>query len=1104
MENAFKDRMEKLNSRQREAVETIDGPLLVVAGPGSGKTELLSLRIANILRESQVDPASILCLTFTDSGAANMRERLQSIIGSRAHEVAIHTFHSFARRIMDEHTEYFHDAFEFVPSTDADKERILDNIFASLPHEDRLSSYHRAFTWAYMKDVRDRISLIKRAGYDADIYKSLVNIDNPGLLYIQETIHKFWPTTRMNVKSLEWIGEIINALRVGEGLDLNLYTNIYISELQKAHDESIEMGKTEPIRKWKEKNILAEGDTQILKEIEIQDKIKTVAHIYSEYERQMKEAGLYDFDDMIIDVAAAIYNHKDLHATLAERYMYIMIDEFQDTSDAQMSIVFAIADHIVNEGRPNVCAVGDDDQAIYKFQGAEINNIINFRQGHFKDVKVITLDTNYRSSQDIIDLGDSVASQSTERLSHKFKDINKKLKQGNTSLTESLIQNLSFNSREEEYYFIAKEIESKLNVSKENKIAVLAKNNDSLMMMSNILNHFKIKHEYVRKQNVLNIKAIQNILNLGLYISSIMSQSENKDYLLPAIIMAPYWQLEASTIFELSYKVKKENVSWLEAIKSHTQTEPTYKAISELMLKVNDTPILEMLYEIEMTLGIREYYFSNDKENKNNDYNMGNSVDRYTYIEAVRSLYEAIHEADVNGSWTLMQLADFISIYERFKLPIMIESSRESGTQVELLTVHRAKGLEFDYVYILDLDDKVWLKNNKINRAPVPKYLKQILSPIAENDGDVLRLLFVAITRARHHLYLCHVGEMLRYVCAESATKIDLTPNERGKKIPETSLELSLAKAKYEIREESILKSLLGVYQMSPTHFNNYLKIDEGGPRYFLEENLLRLPRPMSVPSAYGTAVHKAIEKIVSGDDEKSLLNKAILAFEKSIKQCRLNKVEENKQIQRGIKVINNFYTKTKSERTNNKTGGSEIKVEVNLAHEHIHPFTDDSISFDSDMASVHITGKLDYVRTYMLDGIQMIDVIDWKTSSTLKYWDKGLDAVDKLKAHRYKYQLMMYRLLIEKSKKYANYKIGKLGLQFVEDADIYTLYYDMHSENSDTEYERFKSLVSIVYTKIMNLNFSPTTEYIPESDYDNITIEQLIKYENGLIANVS
>ena len=173
-----------------------------------------------------------------------------------------------------------------------------------------------------------------------------------------------------------------------------------------------------------------------------------------------------------------------------------------------------------------------------------------------------------------------------------------------------------------------------------------------------------------------------------------------------------------------------------------------------------------------------------------------------------------------------------------------------------------------------------------------------------------------------------------------------------------------------------------------------------------------------------------------------------------------------------------------------------EIETEVNLSHEHIHPFKHD----DNGSELVHITGKLDYVYTYVRDGKQMIDVLDWKTGKTLKSWDRDLDVADKLKAHRYRYQLMMYRLLIESSHKYRDYHIGRLGLQFVEDRDVYTLYYDTDDDKSDLEYERFKALVVVVYKKIMNLEFTPTTEYMPVNDYDQISLKEQLQWEDGLI----
>ena len=171
----FSNRYQKLNDKQKQAVDSIEGPLLVVAGPGSGKTELLALRIANILKETQTSPDSILCLTFTDNGAANMRERLNKIIGITSHKVAIHTFHSFARRVMDEYGEYFYKAFEFEVASDIDKEEVMDNAFRNLPHSSPLSTYHPKLGWTYYSGTKNRIRDIKLAGYSSSEYRVLVD-----------------------------------------------------------------------------------------------------------------------------------------------------------------------------------------------------------------------------------------------------------------------------------------------------------------------------------------------------------------------------------------------------------------------------------------------------------------------------------------------------------------------------------------------------------------------------------------------------------------------------------------------------------------------------------------------------------------------------------------------------------------------------------------------------------------------------------------------------------------------------------------------------------------------------------------------------------------
>ncbi len=160
----FEERYGALNARQQEAVDAIDGPVLVVAGPGSGKTELLSLRVANILRNTDTLASSILCLTFTDSASVNMQKRLEGLIGAEAYKVTIHTFHSFGREIIAQNAEYFYKGANYSPADEIQQLEILQEIFETLPHDNSLDSRHPEQGYTYMKEVRERIGDLKKAG----------------------------------------------------------------------------------------------------------------------------------------------------------------------------------------------------------------------------------------------------------------------------------------------------------------------------------------------------------------------------------------------------------------------------------------------------------------------------------------------------------------------------------------------------------------------------------------------------------------------------------------------------------------------------------------------------------------------------------------------------------------------------------------------------------------------------------------------------------------------------------------------------------------------------------------------------------------------------
>ena len=449
---SFEDRYRALNEKQQEAVDTIDGPLLVVAGPGSGKTELLSLRVGNILRRAQVSPHNILCLTFTDNGAVNMRERLLSLIGKDAYRVSIFTFHAFCNHVISRHPEYFWSAAHFSQADDITRAEIFESLFNSLPHGHPLASYHPEKGFVYLHDTAARIKHIKSYGYTADEYLSVLEKIPDEYASINEALTN-WPE-RLSIKKIDEVRIIVEKLR-----SLNGTTSLYIAKMLDIAIESSEiLGKTEPLGDWKAKFTVKVDTGLILKDDHNREKIFAVGEIYKRYSEEMYKRALYDYDDMIIEVAHMLQENISLRTLLEEQYQYILVDEFQDTNEAQMSLVQAISSSPIHEGRPNVMVVGDDDQAIYKFQGAEVSHMMRFRETMYKDVKTIVLDKNYRSTQHVLDLARSVISQISgkSRLENRYEDIKKILTAKNSALPKGVITIDGYTSDVAEYTEVAR------------------------------------------------------------------------------------------------------------------------------------------------------------------------------------------------------------------------------------------------------------------------------------------------------------------------------------------------------------------------------------------------------------------------------------------------------------------------------------------------------------------------------------------------------------------------------------------------------------------------------------------------------------------------
>ncbi len=1048
MEDIFLKRFEKLNERQKKAVITTDGPVMVVAGPGTGKTELLALRVVHIIREGLAKPSSLLCLTFTDNACLNMRERLVKLIGDNAYRVPIFTFHSFSSYVMGRFPEHFFDAASFTLADDIVRAEILEHLFKSLPHGHPFASYHPSEGFVYLRDVKERIRHIKTGGYTGAEYKAVTE----ALVEEYTEVNKLftlWPIGRLSVKTIRTFDSLLESLR-GRG---DTTSKLLAEALSKALTETEGLGKTEPLANFKKKYLVTDGEVVLLKDFYNREKLLALLEIYCSYEKAMREKGYYDFDDMILEVSHALHNNAFMRSELEEEYQYIMIDEFQDTNEAQMNLVRELTSSPLHEGRPNVLVVGDDDQAIYKFQGAEVSHLMRFREKLYRDVKTIVLNKNYRSSKEVLALARATILQGKDRLENHFVDITKELINMNEVLPKGEIVVKLFATESEENMFIMSTLQNILLKKEACDIAVLARGHKELRSLIPYLDRAGIPYEYSKKANVFQERHVHELIVLSEYLSSYMENTSTKDYLIPEILSFPFFAISRKSLFKLALTVKKEHTDWLTA-GSESDDEKLREVCTFLILMGGEAkvlPLLNFLKKIIEETPFKEFYFSKDT--------LKNSPDEYVYfLSSLRTFLDALAGYKEGEVLTAKEVGDFVALHKSHNVSLTADTiSVKKKNSIKLMTAHASKGLEFGSVFILSAKDSLWVKGARGSKVPLPFPLKPFLEPAGDNEDDFLRLFYVALTRAKHSLYITSHEEMIRFVGPSekgAQEKDEQAENKDASSMLESAL--SLFSAPLVLDEKEIVHKLVEGYQMPVTHLQNFCNVIEGGPLYFLEQNLLRFPQPMNASALFGSAVHKVIEEIVKykkyNAGENPPLEKLIAFFDQALKKGRLPDLEEKKALARGHTFLKEFYARQKEYFL------WTDEVEVDFSREGVI------------IGGAHLTGKVDFLRKEK-DGYL---VVDFKTGDSYSAWDESkLSDYEKLKLHKYRQQLIVYDLLLAESKTY-KVKAKNLALSFVEDGKSKLLYLDA----SELEVTRMKKLIEAVYTKIITCDFVDISKY--------------------------
>ncbi len=1066
----FKAEYADLNEAQRQAVDYTDGPLLVVAGPGTGKTQLLSLRVANILRTTDTKPANILCLTYTNKAAINMKQRIIKLAGSESAKLPVKTFHSFAGEIMNTYPEHFWNAARLTVAPESVQIEIIESIISDLAHDNPLSLKF-AGQYTLIKDIKQAIGLAKDAGLTPDKLRAIIEINLAYIDIIEADLTELLDD-RLSFKHLPELLTKVQALP-SQPIDANVYpltslSTALVDGLSSAVDLDIELGRTTNTGAWKKRWLQSEaGQKGMFAERRRNHWWLELAGVYESYLNQMHERGFYDYSDMLVEVITKLEQSEELLADLQEHYNYVLIDEFQDTTLAQLRLAHLVADHYAAEGNPNLMVVGDDDQTIFKFSGAELNNMLGFKR-HYPKAKIIVLTKNYRSTQAVLDVAKLVIEQAENRLVKQNKALDKNLIAVNPPADKGSIKALSYSSRELQYSQIARDI--KQNYRADREMVVLARGHDSLLRLANILNGLNVPIRYEYQSNIFEHDLIQQIYLLSKLLLAIQAGDKAQcNSTIHEIIRHPMWQIEPQVLWQMAVDNFRAT-DWLDTLITN-QNDHLAKLGQWFVWLAAEATNQPLAITLEHLLGLRQSDFYCSPVN---DYYLKQRASLakayFQSLSAIQLLRSLVHEFSKKSQPVLDDLVRFIDINRTNGLVVADESPFITGDHaVQLMTVYKAKGLEFDNVYIVDAVEDIWQPRTGKRQPPA----NLPLQPAGDDLDDYVRLMYVALTRAKSTItvssyYLNHAGkDVATSPIIHSA--FDVAPvNETDQSVLTEVLHENLRWPDLQAGQASaILKARLESYSLSVTHLLNFLDIKNGGPEYFKQRNLLMLPEAKSATLAYGTAMHAAMEtaqRLINTDN--FTIDKVHTDYQQALAEQQLTKSDFQRYLSRGQQTLTKLFTDYQYQ-----------LVKGSLPEQNLN---------DVRLGSARIRGKLD--RLDFND--QQLTIVDYKTGNPLSSFDTTAKSLA-VKAHKHKLQLIFYALLTSQHPSYSQYQAitGQMVYLEADSAGQLIRHYTPTIEDID----RLKRLIQAVYQRIINLDFPDISSY--SSDLDG-----LVAFENELI----
>lgn len=892
----FKEKYKNLNKAQKLAVDTIEGPVLVIAGPGTGKTTILTLRIAEILQKTDTPAHGILAITYTDAGVRAIRTKLREIIGNRAHDVYIHTFHSFASAMMSEYPDHFIRIGDFKQMTDVDAESLVRNIIA-----------------------------------------------DPTFLALR-------PLGRPDTYILSIIKTISDAKK-------DAITPLSVREFAKQEIENIKSDESSISTRGASKgNLKAEA----IDKIEKLEKTLLFALVYEKYEEEKQMKKLKDYDDLIIELLVTMRQNELLLRLIQERFLYLLVDEHQDTNDSQNFIISLIAEFF---DTPNIFIVGDEKQAIYRFQGASVENFLKLRK-RWPSMKLISLDTNYRSHQSILDASFQMIENNYE--GEEYVDLRVKLKSGTKSASRPLDIVFGENTPAIEEYLV-KKLKEITESEPEATVAIITRRNRELERVLRLLESQNIPVSSERSLDIFHHPIGVAFFDLIEYICD----PSKTDYLAKTLVVGMW-----GTTFEQSVELIRSIRSGVSSIETIL---PAIKNIRDRMLR-------------DGALG-----------------GIIHCAEESGFVSLVSRDPSFVHvwKGIVTLAESLVRDSNILNPTELMEAMLKYKQSAESKTvkvsvgapdfPIKAMTAHGSKGLEFDYVFTPYANEESW-----VGKSRGSSFVLSTTKSDDHNVKDMRRLFYVAITRARKHATILYSAEESDGKTLSQLRFVNELPEEHivETRLGRASVSLKdLKNTEYtESGAERLLvseaKNVLLKTGLSVTALNHFLEC----PSKFLYESILKMPQAPSLFSEKGSAMHEAMSRIwVEKDHSAQNIEKVIISVTSAY-------IDKSLLSQNDKMLLKNELVESAKPISNALESHFNTSGIISTERWFETPF---DTEYEGKNLIIPIHGKLDAV----IDDGEVVSVFDYKTKQGMTV--EKIKGLNKSGERNYFRQLIFYKMLL-------------------------------------------------------------------------------------------